>query len=420
MRDLFRSYYDPTETDLEKLWNEGLFIFDSNVLLNAYSYSDRVRDQFFFVLSRLQSRVWIPYQVALEYHRNRLRRINGMSGQRQALANSLKDSFESTFSALANASNEHRGVGVAGLELLIKEMQSIYQQISSAFAESEKSMGVLIDRDPVRQRFEALFATCIGPAPNDESEYRQLVEGGEARYKTRIPPGFADAEGKAKRGFIDHEIVYEEKFGDLILWRQILNHLRVAGVQGAVFVTSDRKDDWWDSNLRPHASLLSEGVDAIGNGEFWMYTAAQFLEAANKYLGTEVTAETIKEVKEVSESHALALSVKCSYAKLRADLIKAILTMRRVSFTYNDKRRIVEPQCYGMGHKGTELLRGHQLQGGAEREPLFDVSKIQSLEVLEEHFSNPAPNYRRTDSGMQIIFAQLELPMGEPKTERTD
>jgi hypothetical protein len=87
-------------------------------------------------------------------------------------------------------------------------------------------------------------------------------------------------------------------------------------------------------------------------------------------------------------------------------LVEAINTKYRLSFTYNGKTRLVEPQCYGIGTKGTELLRVHQLQGGTEREPLFDVSKIKELEVRDT-FSKPGPNYKRNDSAMKIIFAQL-------------
>lgn len=88
-------------------------------------------------------------------------------------------------------------------------------------------------------------------------------------------------------------------------------------------------------------------------------------------------------------------------------LVAAIQQRRRLRFRYNGKARFVEPQCYGIGTKGTELLRVHQLQGGQEREPLFTVSKIEALEVLAEVFEFPGPNYRRGDSAMKVIFAQL-------------
>jgi hypothetical protein len=88
-------------------------------------------------------------------------------------------------------------------------------------------------------------------------------------------------------------------------------------------------------------------------------------------------------------------------------LVRAIEGKQRLCFLYNGRARLVEPQCYGIGTRGTELLRAHQLQGGQEREPLFDVSKITDLEILNDMFVRPGPNYKRNDSAMKTIFAQL-------------
>ncbi|HWG67031.1 MAG TPA: WYL domain-containing protein [Rhodanobacteraceae bacterium] len=86
---------------------------------------------------------------------------------------------------------------------------------------------------------------------------------------------------------------------------------------------------------------------------------------------------------------------------------RAIREKRRLRFTYHGVTRLVEPQCHGIGHRGTELLRAYQLQGGAQAEPLFDVSKISALQLLDERFEKPGPNYKRDDSAMREIFAQL-------------
>lgn len=88
-------------------------------------------------------------------------------------------------------------------------------------------------------------------------------------------------------------------------------------------------------------------------------------------------------------------------------IVNAINTKRRISFTYNGKPRIAEPQCYGIGSRGTELLRVHQIQGGSQREPLFDVSRMTDFAVLNDHFVQPGPNYKKNDSAMKTIFAQL-------------
>jgi len=90
--------------------------------------------------------------------------------------------------------------------------------------------------------------------------------------------------------------------------------------------------------------------------------------------------------------------------KVIADSIR---NRRRLGFIYHGTPRIVEPQCYGIGTKGTGLLRVHQLQGGDQREPLFDVSKIRDLVPLDQVFTHPGPNYKKNDSAMKTIFCQL-------------
>jgi hypothetical protein len=85
----------------------------------------------------------------------------------------------------------------------------------------------------------------------------------------------------------------------------------------------------------------------------------------------------------------------------------SIRQKRRLRFTYNGKTRLGEPQCYGLGTKGTELLRVHQIEGGSQREPLFDVSKMRDLVALDEFFTLRGPNYTKNDSAMVTIFCQL-------------
>lgn len=88
-------------------------------------------------------------------------------------------------------------------------------------------------------------------------------------------------------------------------------------------------------------------------------------------------------------------------------IVQAITEKRRLRFLYHGTTRVVEPQCYGRGHRGTELLRAYQLEGGAQPELLFDVSKISGLALLADRFDRPGPHYKRGDSAMAEIFCQL-------------
>jgi predicted DNA-binding transcriptional regulator YafY len=86
---------------------------------------------------------------------------------------------------------------------------------------------------------------------------------------------------------------------------------------------------------------------------------------------------------------------------------QAIRELRPLRFVYHGSLRVVEPQCHGRGHRGTELLRGCQVNGEGPSERLFDVAEISDLTLLESHFDGPARNYRRNDSAMAEIFCQL-------------
>jgi hypothetical protein len=66
MHELFPAFYDLSDDEISKLWREGIVVFDTNMLLNVYRYNDETRDRFFEILDRLTTRIWIPYQVALD------------------------------------------------------------------------------------------------------------------------------------------------------------------------------------------------------------------------------------------------------------------------------------------------------------------------------------------------------------------
>ena len=65
------------------------------------------------------------------------------------------------------------------------------------------------------------------------------------------------------------------------------------------------------------------------------------------------------------------------------DLVRAIATKHRVRFVYNGTTRTAEPQCYGIGTKGTELLRAHIVHA---RMPaaLFDLASESGIVTAVE------------------------------------
>ena len=53
MRDMFPGYYSPTKDEYEQLWTEGLFVLDTNILLNLYRLPKGAREDLFEILEQL-------------------------------------------------------------------------------------------------------------------------------------------------------------------------------------------------------------------------------------------------------------------------------------------------------------------------------------------------------------------------------
>lgn len=127
-------------------------------------------------------------------------------------------------------------------------------------------------------------------------EILKITLEGKHRYEFKIPPGYADHESKEKMGF--------QIFGDLIIWKQLLEYAREVN-KNVVFICNDLKEDWCikeeSTNKRiksPRSELIKEFVDFAGTA-FWMYNHEQFLFKAEKLLSTSISNEQIEPVKEL-------------------------------------------------------------------------------------------------------------------------
>ena len=196
LRDLFPGHFQPTESDYESLWNEALIVLDANVLLDLYRLSPESRDSYLQILSELQDRLWIPYQAAAEFLKNRLATI---SVQRAAF-----DETEKKFADLTNTPPFVRSPDFREqLREAIKPAQEIVQAAKEAYA------AVTGDSykygDDLLARIEGLVAARIG-APLEDSRLAEIYRLGKERYTREIPPGYSDIKKPEP-----------ERYGDLVI-----------------------------------------------------------------------------------------------------------------------------------------------------------------------------------------------------------
>lgn len=103
---LIKTHRPLGKSDFEALWKKGVFIFDTNVLLNLYRLPENARNDFLKILGNasVKDRIWIPFQVALEFLNNRISVISEQKKAFKRLEDALVDcrsSIESAFGDMA-------------------------------------------------------------------------------------------------------------------------------------------------------------------------------------------------------------------------------------------------------------------------------------------------------------------------------
>jgi hypothetical protein len=94
-------------------------------------------------------------------------------------------------------------------------------------------------------------------------------------------------------------------------------------------------------------------------------------------------------------------------------ICEALHEHQLLRLNYHWGYRTVEPHAYGLNDNGRELLRVYQVARASESGEhhgwkLLRVDEIHRLEILEEQFAGPRPDYHRSDKAMnQRIYCQL-------------
>ncbi len=305
MKKLFPGHYRPTDADFKKMWDQGLFVFDTNVLLNVYSYPDTLREIFLSILEKISDRSWIPYQVALEFHRNKLNRIKNSNKPLLDLRNKVRNASQVLEAEVRKIEFEKRNTGIGNLDEILTAMRESHAKLAEALELACNRLPSVSLEDPIGMRLSEIFHDRVGPPPRDQVALDLLTCDGSERYENKIPPGFADAKDKKDIVYRDRELKYQGMFGDLILWRQTINHIKETDQKNVIFITGDGKEDWFlnvdNKVIGPSPELIHELHEKTGVERFWVYRADQFLKNSETYLEVrDLTDEMVAQVKEAS------------------------------------------------------------------------------------------------------------------------
>jgi len=289
MKNKFIGYYKLSEDQFQKIWKECVFVFDACALLNLYGYSSSTRDEYLSALEGVSERVWLPYQFALEYQKNRHKAIMEQVKNYARVEGQLKQIYEQEFSP----KTKHPHISKRDL--------NSFARIRSNLEAGRKVHEALLSDDPYFERITKIFKQSVGEPPLEE-ELTRLYQQADSRYKQQRPPGFADLQEKG----------LPDAYGDYIGWYQMLQHGKKLD-KPMIFVTDDAKEDWWriveKKTVGPRPELVAEFQHEC-NREFYMYSSDRFVKYANQYLSQSVSREAIQEIAAYMEIHVSSQALK--------------------------------------------------------------------------------------------------------------
>ncbi|MDJ0366774.1 PIN domain-containing protein [Hymenobacter sp. H14-R3] len=283
MKNLFPGHYKRSKAEFRELWESAIFAFDTNVLLDFFRYSDDTVEDLMATIEKVKDRIWIPYQVAAEYHKLLYNIIGEQAGH---YSTAIKDL--SALRATLDAKRKHPFVS----KEVYTKADETFKVLEKELKEKQEKVISLLNENPIKDKLAILFSDKIGE-PFDEKSISKLYTEGELRYAKLIPPGYEDAKKPSP-----------DKFGDLIIWKQLIKYAKEVD-KAIIFITGDTKDDWFLSQsgkiIGPRPELLAEFVKET-NQTFYSYPTTAFLKSANDFLSAGVKKATLDEVKSFDES----------------------------------------------------------------------------------------------------------------------
>lgn len=283
------------EEEFDELWKDALFVVDTNILINFYRYTYKettatMND----LLQQIKSeeRLFIPYQVALEYMFNYEKEMYTQKSKLEKLSIDLQK-LKKEAVKLIRIYKESSHNKTTAFDYYAGIFDEPNQQLEINI---QAEIDNLPDPKVIEQNVFELLSGIVGDALKQD-EIDQIEETGEERYDNKIPPGFEDRATKSDLR-IYGEIKYKEYFGDLLLWEYIIRKA-IEKERPIILITNETKEDWWVKEkgilVQPLPNLIQEFYERTGQ-KFYLYSPEQFIRHAKNKINFKVTEEEIEQM----------------------------------------------------------------------------------------------------------------------------
>ncbi|TKJ90709.1 hypothetical protein PaeCFBP13512_12825 [Paenibacillus sp. CFBP13512] len=281
MKNLFKSFYKPTEEEFNELWQNCIFVFDTNTLLNLYRYPEKTRELFLNILEKLEGRIWIPYQVAFEYHKNLNDELHKQDNGYSSFEELIDSSINELVSKIEKKATDLRHSNIT----VEKIITTITEAKESVKAELKVQKDEHPDLEELKESLNFIIGDKVG-RPYTQEELDKIYETGQKRYENEIPPGFKDLSDKKGKTSLHNGLIYKDEYGDLVYWFQIIEKAKESNIKSIILISDDSKEDWVykfkGQKKGLHPELMNEFVRETEK-QFYLYNSERFIEYAKKF-----------------------------------------------------------------------------------------------------------------------------------------
>ncbi|WP_049523438.1 PIN-like domain-containing protein [Streptococcus pseudopneumoniae] len=398
-KDEFYGFYREPFNKENMTTENTIIVFDTNSLLNVFRFTPEASKEYFDIIQSIQDKIYIPYLVALEFHFHKsetllLNEINVTKFKNNFSKNWNKlksEAAKTLFSSLSYRNDtDNKELNAYLSDLLNSEDLNIENKLV------EKISSISENQTNIFNALVEIMYSKTGERYTQDM-ITEIEKEGEERYKNGIPPGFNDANKKLSRSY--NGIKYQQKFGDLIIWKDIISKAKEDRIKHVIFVTSDgKRDSKTDLNYK-----VCVGNDGNGKEKYQIIgPRIELIEEMKKETGADFyLMDELEFMKQFSQEE-----VSSQVAKSISDTLLDFAKILSTSINDSKVKPLVKSPSQSVSSKSSVV----------KRRKVTDVSELLKIvendyeisDVIEEYLKSELPNMNFENSYGSIGWGEFE------------
>lgn len=298
LKNYFPEFYQekllPEDLNSDK---NNIIILDTNYLLDILRYPTNVATKYLNALEKVCKNIYIPYLVALEFNFQK----SNIKKRKKQQVDDYKNHIDNSISKLRENINKIDLINdttekESFTSNLIEITENFHKKLKIA-VEKNLETAITNEEQNIYDRLIDIIGDKIGEEYSQQ-DIDKIEKEGITRYEQGIPPGFSDEE-KGKDGELTRsygKIKYQKKYGDLIIWKDILKYSQaIKNASKVIFITNDgtsnKKHDLMyrvgSMTVGPHISLLNE-MKIEAKKDLYILSNVNFIQQASKLTDDEI------------------------------------------------------------------------------------------------------------------------------------